>query len=168
MPSFVNKQVRYQQTSYRYGHAYFANCACCSCKVSEIRLLPFDRPLLCFISCALVSCYSNIFSFNTAITVDGGVEPARRDGESPSDVRRCGWWSARRGSESEAEAPTLSTEMSSPRWCTPKPRREQVQSHLYKVMFSCEFVCHDLSLSSFPVSSRPLLLDCTCFHHSVP
>jgi hypothetical protein len=24
---------------YRYEHAYFANCACCSCKVSEIRLL---------------------------------------------------------------------------------------------------------------------------------
>ncbi|PWZ40930.1 La-related protein 6B [Zea mays] len=24
--------------------------------------------------------------------------------------------------------------MSSPRWCTPKPRREQVQSHLYKVV----------------------------------
>jgi hypothetical protein len=58
------------ESYYRYEHAYFANHACCSCKVSEIRLLPFDRPLLCFISCASVSCYSNIFSIQDSLISD--------------------------------------------------------------------------------------------------
>jgi hypothetical protein len=44
---------------------------------------------------------------------------------------------ARRGGESEAEAPTPSTDVSSPRWCAPAPRREQ--SNAYKVLFFSSF-----------------------------